>query len=247
MIENHAQLFTLDAALHNELIQTLAKVEHPSEVNAILTRKIVGQVGIVLCGSKQQQPIGEESSSTSSYSSSSNELDRIMVKKPTTTTMIKQPETDFIDAGLNTRTSRTKLHKITNNLNFTNVEAPVPPKIELIKSYKQRPSDQFYNTRQSRPNDVKENNSECPSSILLMIQSQSSTSNHRRLSEQCNNQQQRVMNGGVVGNFKMSNGNNQQHQQQQNLLNSTTAANMICAKYFEKNKFNVIGEQETLV
>jgi hypothetical protein len=336
LIENQAHIFSIDSYLHNELIESINKAS-PSDINSILIRKIISQIGITLLENgivKQQQEekpqhigttttttttgdgqsttlVDNESSSSSSYCSSTNELDRLLLPRPTrlmpTTTGPSKAATsyhhnqtiDFIDTHNNTRTSRTKLHKITNNFSNFHLDepigggenlaaAPLPPpgssnRIELrsfkpgrvseplchqnsqpmlihqLQQQQQQPqrhiirnySNDLLSRMRTQPlssSDLKENqmhhvkysgattttmttsatttpspsSASLPSSILLMIQSQQSS------------------NESV--NVRRSHGNASNGQQQ--LANS----NSVCSKYFEKsNRFNVVGEQETLV
>ena len=238
--------------LHNELVQTIGRAESAVEFNAIIVRKCLGQMGVTLIRDPAPQPavaattnkpspaVADHESSSScscSHCSSINDL-----TTSTTPTAKQQPQEsnnrhyyDFIDtAGTNvasskslaaSRTSRTKLHKFSQDLSggFGGGGA----KYELIQS---RPSEPFYYNN-GRATSGSVSSSTVPSSILLMIQSNNTTAGSRRVSDAA-----RCGAGATMSSFV--------GQQQ------TGNPNMQCgAKYTtsSSSKFNVIGEQETLV
>lgn len=187
----------IDAALHNEVIQTISRSDNSNELNAILMRKLLGQTGVVLL----RDSTDDTTSSTSTTSSSS-----CSYCEPA-----KSAKHDFIDSSSSSiapahslsRTSRTRLHKISSQ------DAPPATKIEIIKSYTSSyhpTTGRFYQTQSSQQQQ--------PTSILLMIQQQQqqqSQSHHPSL---------------VFSKYTSPS-------------STPTATTM--------SKFNVIGEQETLV
>jgi len=230
LIENHTGLFTIDASLHNEIVQTISRSEHSAELNSILMRKLLGQIGVqIIRGDNNviSTTVNEDCSSASSSSCSYCDTTRPPV--------MTQLNKDFIDSaatltstkpGLNgSRTSRTRLHKISSN------DAPPATKMELIKSYTANPNYSTFNPRFYREETTANNPS---SSILLMIQQQ----------QQQKQQQQQQAPPPPLPPRRFSD----QHSIQSN------SKTMYCTKYYDKtaastvaSKFNVIGEQETLV
>lgn len=271
LIENQNSIFSIDACLHNELIQTINNVS-PSEVNSILARKIVSSIGVTLLET-YNSPLADNNSDSSGYSSinaksiessSIYELDRVLhqtkqsLLKPSRKTL---ENIDFID-NAKVRTSRTKLHKITNNLTYNET-------INLVNSPSHSPIRQVQQTksgkhRVSAPFSYTENqNHHQGSSLLLMIQTQANQRQpkiHKQASigpNEHNLNENRTMSKSArsLSNLNVLSDYNRtfQHQQlapeQHNVYKVNVNANrlQICSKFFDKTKFNSIGEQETLV
>jgi hypothetical protein len=209
---------------------------------------------------------------------------------------------DFIDYNLSKhRTSRTKLHKIADNINyiypketesinFINSPSHSPTQAEKnIKQIKHESSyiygsnhqimktfsNEIYNNQiiDSYLNPTTVNNNSCKpttnnnpissSSLLLMIQSNEKNSNKLKHKKNINennlsddlltkatkslsnlNQQQ----ASALGKRRQSGPTihaNKQYQTQYKVVNSNTI--QICSKFYDKSKYNIIGEQETLV
>ena len=184
---------------------------------------------------------------------------------------------DFIDYNLTKhRTSRTKLHKISDNFTYLHSKesepitfvnspshsptrtVPKPPKRVQSNQIMKTFANEIYNNQiiESYLNPTSKNTQK-PSSLLLMIQSKSNklkqkteNLNHDLLSKATKslsnlNQQQTQLaldkrrQSGPQNNVAAS------KQPQYKVVNSNTI--QICSKFYDKSKYNIIGEQETLV
>ena len=210
---------------------------------------------------------------------------------------------DFIDYNLSKhRTSRTKLHKIADNINyihpkeiepinFINSPSNSPTRVEtngkqikrvashlsesnqqIMKTF----SNEIYNNQiiesylnpstvnSSSNKSTTNNNPVSSSSLLLMIQSNDKNSNKSRQNKSTteNNLNHDLLTKATKSLSNLSqqqqasalekrrqsgptNHVNKQHHTQYKVVNSNTI--QICSKFYEKSKYNIIGEQETLV
>lgn len=216
------------------------------------------------------------SSSSCSYCSAAVTTQRPLANTTNQQQPVTRP-VDFIDSKcytLNSRTSRTRLVPNTkaNNMNTNSNlahESSAPSKFELIKSYNNSAGGSYptgYNTitNPSRYGmSTTTSSTTTPtssSSILLMIQPNSTSTSQqpRRLSDMHPNGSSTAASSAVAtcGSSVLTrkslssmntNNNNVANSAAMGTNPTTPTTNMICAKYFEKTKFNVIGEQETLV
>lgn len=290
----------IEADLHNELIETINNVSN-SEINAILTRKIMSSIGIQVLENPIQPNLepsnlifdnnnckfiktelkskfvnpreseasvstGGSSSASSSSSSSPIYSEQFQFKqKP-----INYTNADFIDNQINDRirTSRTKLHKVsTSNLqpiNFINSPSHSPTRMQpsnscakLIKKNKMintQSNDAYTNhsdhSGSNKPNQI------AASSLLLMVQN----NNKPKLSASVSNYHPKptkslsslnILSAGCCDQLTSRRSeshvqpNNQSSNPNQLKINSSTI--QICSKFYDNSKYNVIGEQETLV
>lgn len=210
---------------------------------------------------------------------------------------------DFIDYKMSKhRTSRTKLHKIADNLNpnlqhvskefepicFVNSpsHSPIrsqPPQHQhhQLKHYKRNTtiskssfSNEIYNNHVVESYMNPHRNNSVSSSLLLMIQSNEKTNQSKLAKHNKLNQHEELLTKAT----KSLSNLNQQHQANlidkrrqssgvSNSANSSTATTLttsiaskppqyklvnsntiqICSKFYDKTKYNIIGEQETLV
>ncbi|CAF0788043.1 unnamed protein product [Brachionus calyciflorus] len=283
LIENQDLIFSIDSALHNELIQTINNIT-PSEVELIMNRKIVSSIGVSILdpnpsgllsennselantysssnNAPQKPSPSEESSTSGSYCSSTNELDKLIQSNSLNSLSHNNfsENVDFIDNGTSTRnrTSRTKLHKISNNLAYQNeticfVNSPShsprpvinkPKRISEPYKYGENLNDNFY---QNKP--VMQNQG----SLLLMIQSNQGNNQRPKLRQtdsilKENKSERLIMSKSIrsLSNLNLENNPELNSDTQTHRINLNSSK--LCSKFFDKSKFNTIGEQETLV
>ena len=203
--------------------------------------------------SQAQKPSpNEESSASGSYCSSSNELDKLLHTSSLTSLKTKNVENmDFIDNGTTgrNRSSRTKLHKISNNLAYQNeticfVNSPShspitrpskPKRVSEPYKYGENLNENFYNKPVQNQG-----------SLLLMIQSQTNPKPKLRQTDSIvnENKTERFIMSKAIRSLSNLNVDNNTEQTD---ANSYRYNSKVCSKLYDKSKFNTIGEQETLV
>lgn len=200
-----------------------------------------------------KQNVNEEFSSSGSFYSSNYDLDRPILSSSVNSLKQKKlsENVDFIDNANSARirSSRTKLHKISNNLTYHNEticfvnspsHSPVgksvrkPKRISEPYKYSENLNENFY----SKP-------VQNQGSLLLMIHNQGSNQRPKiRHTDSIlsDNKKDRIVMSKSIRSLSNLNLENSEHTEEYRVNSSK-----LCSKYFDKSKFNTIGEQETLV
>lgn len=202
--------------------------------------------------------MNEEKSSSGSFYSSNFDLDRLIqsssvnsLEKTNINKKNLNENVDFIDNANSARirSSRTKLHKISNNFTYHNEticfvnspsHSPVgqsvrkPKRISEPYKYSENAYENFYS--KPVPNQ---------GSLLLMIQNQDS--NQRPKIRQTDSILSDNRNDRIVMSKSIRSLSNLKLESSEQTEDYRLNSSKLCSKYYDKSKFNTIGEQETLV